>query len=261
MDGSDLNVGSVADLREVEEAIKVAKHVMLYTKHSMLAGNQATEFAVNMGFKKESLFGDNSKQIHKSWLESNCSTNFWINVTPDPTRSCGPYKPTEILESSTDTGTDSDSENHDTIGMIVIDDKGNIFCGTSTNGINYKIPGRVGDSPIPGAGTYCNNQYGAAAVTGKGDVSLRHLPSFLAVELLRNGFTPKEAADTVISRINEHYPTTFIAIIVTDKDGNYAAACNYGGLVSVFPFYVTDERGRRLENVTCFKSSSWFLNP
>lgn len=251
MDGSDFNMGAVADLREVKDAIKVAKHILLHTRHSFLVGNQATEFAVQMGFVRESLVSKHSKQQYFDWVKNNCQPNFWTNVVPDPSKSCGPYRAVEILNGST---YDYDkhnfgSENHDTIGMVVIDEKGNIFAGTSTNGARHKIPGRVGDSPIPGAGAYCDNKHGAAAATGDGDIMMRHLPSFLAVELLKNGLTPKKAADEVVRRMVEHYPEFSGGVIVADKNGNYAAACNNvdGG----FPFSVADEKGVRLEQVPC----------
>lgn len=256
MDGSDLNMGAVADLREVKDAIKVAKHVLLYTKHSFLAGNQATEFAVMMGFVRESLVSKHSKKQYFDWAKNNCQPNFWTNVVPDPSKSCGPYKAAEIFSGSTYDYEKHHfgSKNHDTIGMIVIDDEGRIFAGTSTNGAKHKIPGRVGDSPIPGAGAYCNNKYGAAAATGDGDTMMRHLPSFLAVELLRNGLSPKEAANEVVRRMIEHYPIFSGAVIVADKYGNYAAACNNvdGG----FPFSVADQKGVRIERVICVDVSS-----
>lgn len=251
MDGSDLNMGAVADLREVKDAIQVAKHVLLHTKHSFLAGNQATDFALGMGFTKESLVSKHSKKQYFEWIKNNCQPNFWTNVVPDPRKSCGPYKPSKVLyDASCDYNKHNfGSQNHDTIGMIVIDDHGNIFAGTSTNGAKHKIPGRVGDSPIPGAGAYCNNKYGAAAATGDGDTMMRHLPSFLAVELLRNGFSPKEAAEQVVHRMIEHYPEFSGAVVVADKHGNYAAACN--NVKDGFPFSLADDNGIRVEHVTC----------
>lgn len=103
------------------------------------------------------------------------------DVEPDPTDSCGPYIPTHensvnFHNKKTESSAFS-SKNHDTIGMIVIDINGNIAAGTSTNGANHKIPGRVGDSPIPGAGAYADSEVGAAVATGDGDVMMRFLPS------------------------------------------------------------------------------------
>ncbi|KAF4526387.1 hypothetical protein B566_EDAN012677 [Ephemera danica] len=114
---------------------------------------------------------------------------------------------------------------HDTIGMIVIDFKNQIAAGTSTNGMRHKIPGRVGDSPIPGSGAYADNEVGAACATGDGDILMRFLPSFLAVEEMRRGATPTDAAKTAINRIARHYPTTMGAVVAVNKNGEYGAAC------------------------------------
>lgn len=151
-DGKNMNVGAVGSLRNIKNAIAVAKHVLLYTRHTLLVGEQATDFAVMMGFKKESLTTSKSKKIWKDWKKSNCQPNFWINVQPDPSSSCGSYRPIaeeRLKVSSNDIDSLFSSSNHDTIGMVAIDVYGSIAAGTSTNGANHKIPGRVGDSPIP----------------------------------------------------------------------------------------------------------------
>lgn len=147
-----MNIGAVGSLRNIKDAIAVAKHVLLYTKHSLLVGEQATDFAVMMGFKKETLSTEKSRKIHKDWLQSKCQPNFWTNVIPSPDASCGPYVPMsdDFLTPSHDNYKSFfSSNNHDTIGMVAIDLNGNIAAGTSTNGANHKIAGRVGDSPIP----------------------------------------------------------------------------------------------------------------
>ncbi|KAL5291200.1 AGA family protein [Megaselia abdita] len=256
LDGSSLNMGAVANVRSIRYPIKVAKHVLLHTEHSILAGEEATEFAVKMGFKRESVFSNNSKQLHSDWLNSNCQPNSWNNVTPDPRKSCGPYKVNDNLSPTYNFDRNRiDSNNHDTIGMVVINEKGSIFTGTSTNGIHNKIPGRVGDAIVPGSGSYCNSKYGAAVVTGNGDYTMRHLPSFLAVEFLRNGLSPKEAVDKVIQRISEHDPyDKWFALIVDDKDGNYAVSCLDGDdIQDYFKYSVADEKGVRVETVSCVK--------
>lgn len=173
MDGKTMNMGAVAALRNVKDAIAVAKHVLLYTKHSMLVGSQATDFAEQQGFKRETLTTNSSKDIWKSWTAKQCQPNFWTNVTPNPQTTCGPYKPNQVDRVTQKPQTHQEYSvigygryNHDTIGMIVIDRQGNIAAGTSTNGARHKIPGRVGDSPIPGAGSYADNDVGAAAATG-----------------------------------------------------------------------------------------------
>ncbi|XP_063707549.1 N(4)-(Beta-N-acetylglucosaminyl)-L-asparaginase [Culicoides brevitarsis] len=238
MDGKTMKMGAVAALRNVKDAIAVAKHVLLYTKHSMLVGNQASDFAEQQGFRKETLTTNVSKQIWSEWRANNCQPNYWQNVRPDPRTTCGPYKPNKIVKINS---RDENSIfgygkfNHDTIGMLVIDREGNIAAGTSTNGARHKIPGRVGDSPIPGAGSYADNEIGAAAATGDGDIMMRFLPSFLAVELMRQGRTPSDAGRLAIERIIKHYPEFMGGIIAADKYGNYGAACHG---IDYFPFSV-----------------------
>ncbi|XP_075168206.1 N(4)-(Beta-N-acetylglucosaminyl)-L-asparaginase [Haematobia irritans] len=227
MDGLNMNVGAVAGLKEIKSASKVARMILEHSKHSLLVGGAATNFAEMMGFKRESLTTDKSKQMWQEWRDNNCQPNFWINVDPDPSLSCGPYKPKlmDVNDKQSYYSYKVDQWNHDTIGMIVIDSKGHIFAGTSSNGAKHKIPGRVGDSPVPGAGAYADNEVGAAVATGDGDVMMRFLPSFLAVESLRNGLTPEDAATKSMQRIARYYPDFSGGLVVADKDGNFAAAC------------------------------------
>nr|CAD7577164.1 unnamed protein product [Timema californicum] len=230
MDGSTMNMGAVGALRRVKNAISVARHVLDYTQHSLLVGDQATEFAVAMGFKEEPLETNASTKIWQQWKQNNCQPNFWMNVSPDPASTCGPYKPaTKSLTSKQyqQRGVKFGGEgNHDTIGMVAIDNRGKIAAGTSTNGASHKIPGRVGDSPIPGAGAYADGEVGAAAATGDGDVMMRFLPSLIAVEQLRSGITPSAAGENALRRIVALYPDFVGGIVVLSIDGQYGAACH-----------------------------------
>lgn len=256
MDGRTMNIGAVASLRDIKDAIAVARHVMENTKHTMLVGEQATDFAVQMGFKKETLGTVRSKAIYNEWRLRNCQPNFWTNVAPNPAMSCGPYEPVygqHTKSSMNDINSLFGPDNHDTIGMVVVDKSGNVAAGTSTNGASHKIPGRVGDSPIPGSGAYADNAVGGAAATGDGDILMRFLPSFLAVEFLRNGAMPDVAGEKALMRIAQHYPTFVGAIVVVDKDGNYGAACH--GLDS-FPFsvYNLESKQVKIEKRDCLRS-------
>lgn len=247
-----MNIGAVAALRNVKDAIAVARHVLENTRHSMLVGELATEFALQMGFKKESLTTPKSKEIWKNWRSNNCQPNFWVDVQPNPSRHCGPYTPLD--QNYIEYESYFDQQNHDTIGMIVIDKVGNIAAGTSTNGARHKIPGRVGDSPIPGAGGYADNQVGAAVATGDGDILMRFLPSFLSVEQLRLGLKPTEAAEFALRRVIRYYPKFSGAVVVADKNGNYGAAC-YG--IDEFPYtlFNPQENNVKVERIKCIKSS------
>ncbi|RZC36178.1 Asparaginase 2 domain containing protein, partial [Asbolus verrucosus] len=166
-------MGAVGGLRRVKSAMKVARNVLDYTTHSFIVGDLATEFAKKFKFPEESLSTNYSLNIRKEWKSNKCQPNFWRNVKPDPTLNCGPYEPTTSTAASHDY---SSSDSHDTIGMIAIDENGNVVAGTSTNGLTHKIPGRVGDSPIAGAGAYADNDVGAAVATGNGDLMMRFLP-------------------------------------------------------------------------------------
>lgn len=249
-----MNIGAVAALRNIKNAIEVARHVLENTKHTLIVGEQATEFAVMMGFKREPLSTETSQKMWTDWTENNCQPNFWENVVPNPSMSCGPYSP--VSDNSIDkyfnvNSPTFDSKNHDTIGMIVIDQQGNISAGTSTNGARNKIPGRVGDSPIPGAGAYADNNVGAASATGDGDIMMRFLPSLMAVEHMRNSKTPKEAAELALKRIALFYPNFMGAIVVADKKGNYAAACHG---FNEFPYsvYNPETKDDIVKRVKCF---------
>lgn len=246
----------MGSLRRVKSAISVARKVLENTRHSFLVGDLATEFAVQMGFKEESLQTESSRTKWEEWKSNKCQPNFWMNVSPDPTTACGPYKPNNPEESLTgdlvkDNEVDVDgvgfggAGNHDTIGLIAIDADGNVASGTSTNGATFKVSGRVGDSPIPGAGSYADNQVGGAAATGDGDVMMRFLPSFLAVESMRHGLTPALAAQVSIERIVERHPDFMGAVIAVNLEGQIGAACHG---IGEFPFTVAaQETGGQVE--------------
>jgi N4-(beta-N-acetylglucosaminyl)-L-asparaginase len=228
MDGVTHDVGSVGGLRRIRDAISVARAVMNYTTHTLLVGDMATNFALEMGFKQEETHSPSSMQKWIDWYKNNCQPNYRRNVLPDPSFNCGPYTP--IKESTKNNvkrfNTEIGKSNHDTIGMIAIDSNGNIAGGTSTNGASHKVPGRVGDSPIVGSGAYVDNEVGGACGTGDGDVLMRFLPAYQTVESMRNGMNPSDAAADAIKRIAKFYPKFAGALVAIDKYGNHGAACN-----------------------------------
>ncbi|CAL4145456.1 unnamed protein product, partial [Meganyctiphanes norvegica] len=230
MDGITHDVGAVGALRRIKDVISVARAVMEYTTHTLLVGEQATQFALAMGFKEESLTTNGSTSIFNRWKDSNCQPNYWKNVVPDPKTSCGPYTPSNKLVHTKHSvaleGKNYNIDNHDTIGMIAIDLNGNIAAGTSTNGATHKVPGRVGDSPIPGSGAYADKFAGGAAATGDGDIMMRFMPSLVAVEGMRDGLSPRKAAEKAIQQIALYHPDYFGAVIAVTIKGEYGAACN-----------------------------------
>lgn len=253
MNGDLMEVGAVADLRRIKNAVGVARAVMERTSHTLLVGESATLFAENMGFAAEDLTTDKSLNIFSEWLKGNCQPNYRKNVSPDPSKHCGPYKPQVSVLFEERRG-HANIHSHDTIGMIALDQDGHVAAGTSTNGATHKIPGRVGDSPIAGAGAYADSSVGGAAATGDGDVMMRFLPSYLAVEQMRGGVDPTTACQTAISRIKKHYPGFFGAVICANVTGHYGAACNKVPGLSQFHFVVSNSESDTplLKSVDCF---------
>ncbi|ESO03549.1 hypothetical protein HELRODRAFT_79843 [Helobdella robusta] len=244
MDGTTMDVGAVGNLRGIREASSVARDVLLRTEHSLLVGSLASDFAVKMGYKFRNLSSNESINMWQMWKKNNCQPNFWQNVTPDSKKFCGPYRPIDVnhdninknCDSSNDDNIVFDSTNHDTVSIVAIDFNGSVAVGTSSNGAKYKIPGRVGDSPIVGSGGYADSEVGGAGATGDGDVMMRFSPSFHAVELMRNGMDPISATELVIGRIRRHYPMFSGAVIAANVNGEFGrAACNGW---SSFPFTV-----------------------
>lgn len=156
MDGATMKSGAVAGLRRVRDAISVARAVLDRTSHTLLAGDLATAFAVQNGFREESLQTDTTRARCAAWRAAACQPNYRLNVSPDPRSSCGPYAPPLAgqpppLQPARSVAPQA---SHDTISMIAIDAKGAMAAGTSTNGASFKVPGRVGDGPITGSGSY-----------------------------------------------------------------------------------------------------------
>jgi isoaspartyl peptidase/L-asparaginase-like protein (Ntn-hydrolase superfamily) len=168
--------GSVTFLQHIKHPISVARLVMEKTPHVMLSGAGALKFALENGFLKENLLTEKAKQAWEKWLEKS------------------EYDPVINIE------------NHDTIGMLAIDKENHVAGACTTSGLGYKMHGRVGDSPVIGAGLYADDEVGAATATGMGELVLKTLGSFLMVELMRSGYSPQEACEEGIRRIVEKIP-------------------------------------------------------
>jgi N4-(beta-N-acetylglucosaminyl)-L-asparaginase len=218
MVGIDQNTGAVAALRGIKDATKVARDVLLKTKHSILAGELATEFAVGLGYPKEDLSSDFSRGLYKDWVENGCQPNFWVDG-----RGCESGNSTQSITIEERKRWASE-KNHDTIGQIALQSDGRMAIGMSSNGARHKIAGRVGDAPIPGAGGYVDDEVGACVATGDGDVMMRFSPAFLGVELMRNGFSPQQATDETVGRIAAKDSGFSGALICVSKYGTHAAA-------------------------------------
>ena len=195
------NCGAVSYLQHIKNPISVARKVMEETPHVMLSGKGALDFALKKGFKKENLLTEKAANLWKEWL-----------VTSQ-------YKPIVNIE------------NHDTIGLLAIDEKRNISGACTTSGMAWKLHGRVGDSPIIGAGMYVDNEIGGACATGVGELVMKTLGSFLIVELMRQGMNPQEACEEAVMRIvsKEEYKNMQVGYLAIDKNGNYGAYAIHPG--------------------------------
>lgn len=196
------NIGAVAALQHIVHPSSVARAVMEKTPHVFLVGEGALKFALDQGFKKENLLTEESEKEWKEWLK-----------TSD-------YKPVINIE------------NHDTIGMIALDSSGNLSGCCTTSGLAFKMHGRVGDSPIIGAGLYVDNEVGAATATGHGEEVIRVTGSFLVVELMRQGKSPQKACEEAVKRIHKKFQlrkkdisNTQIGFIAINKKGEYGGYC------------------------------------
>jgi N4-(beta-N-acetylglucosaminyl)-L-asparaginase len=241
MDGTTMKSGSVAALRRIKNAIGVARAVLEHTSHTMLAGDFATSFAESNGFVAENLTTEASAAKCAAWRAGACQPNYRLDVTPDPALSCGPYVPlkshshSDSSLSETGAAKEEDDEGneerkaktkvgHDTISMIALDGKGGMAAGTSTNGLGFKVPGRVGDGPITGSGSYVDAEVGGCGATGDGDIMMRFLPCYQAVESLRRGMTPLEAAEDAVWRMVKKYPEVSSGIVVVNTKGEHGGA-------------------------------------
>lgn len=224
MDGSSFAVGAVAALRRVRDAAAVARAVMERSAHTLLAGDQATAFAVQNGFVEQSLSTEASAAACRRWEAARCQPNFRRNVQPDARASCGPYTPAPPppLRASPPPGASRAS--HDTLSLVALHASGRLAAATTTNGAAHKMPGRVGDGPIPGSGSYVDSDVGGCGATGDGDIMMRFLPCYQAVESMRRGMSPADAAADAVARIAAKFPSVKAGLVVVDKDGRHAGA-------------------------------------
>jgi N4-(beta-N-acetylglucosaminyl)-L-asparaginase len=214
MYGPNHNCGSVACLENIKTPSSVARVVMERTDHIMLAGEDAKKFAIMHGFKEENLLTEKARIEWLKWKENMSKEDDWL-----PPAS-GKYK----TEKERITGT---------INLLGISREGDIAGITTTSGLAWKIPGRIGDSPIIGAGLYLDNEVGAAGATGRGEEVIRTCGSFYVVEKMREGISPQKACETICKRIidinggpkNVNFNDKFIAV---NKQGAVGCAAIRG---------------------------------
>ena len=234
MHGPTHNAGAVAALQNIRNPSKVARIVMERTDHVLLVGKGALQFARRHGFKEENLLTDEARKIWLRWKENLSDKDDWFG----------------------DSELDTEKERiTGTINCNALDMHGNLSGVTTTSGLAYKIPGRVGDSPIIGAGLYVDNEVGACGSTGRGEENLKNLSSFMVVEYMRMGKSPEEACLAVCRRIVNHAR----AHGLKDKDGkvtfnvefyaiNKAGHFGSAAIKGPYEYSICDKNGNRHMN-------------
>ncbi|MEM7474234.1 MAG: N(4)-(beta-N-acetylglucosaminyl)-L-asparaginase [Planctomycetota bacterium] len=212
MDGATQKAGSVAALEGYPNPVSVARRVMETTKHVMLAGEDAAAFAARNGFQPREMLTPGARAAWEKWKAQKEQS-----ISPGP-------------------------ENHDTIALLGVDNESTVVGGCSTSGLAFKLPGRVGDSPIIGSGLYVDGEVGAAGATGVGENIMRYCGSFLIVEYMRQGKSPTDACIAAIRRIasGEKKPPSELSVnfVAINKDGVVGAA----GTDKVFRCAIVDPK-------------------
>jgi N4-(beta-N-acetylglucosaminyl)-L-asparaginase len=274
MHGPTKRAGAVGCLEDIATPSLVAKAVMDYTDHIMLVGHDAKRFALKMGFTEQNLLTEKSRLEWIKWKTRLNPNDSWLepaDTTAIPSQPSPRPSPAPRRNPPTGDGGNGEKITYDeygvahtwgTINMNAVDANGDLSSVTTTSGIAWKVPGRVGDSPIVGAGQYCDNTVGAAGSTGRGESNIKVCGAFLAVELMRQGMSPEQAIIKVMERVlamtekrllNErgrpYFDLQFYALA---KDGRFAAATAYEG----FQFAVCDAQGpRHVDCAYLFKAS------
>ena len=207
------NCGAVAALEHIAHPISVARRVMEKTPHVLLVGEGALQFALAEGFPKETLLTPESEQAWHDWLKT------------------AKYQPVSNSEKTSygsgPSGKPGDKHNHDTLGILAIDAAGHLSGACTTSGMAFKMRGRVGDSPIIGAGLYVDDEVGAATSTGVGEEVIRNVGSFLVVELMRQGRSPQQACEEAVRRIVKRRPDASkslqVGFLALNKQGDVGA--------------------------------------
>jgi N4-(beta-N-acetylglucosaminyl)-L-asparaginase len=239
----EFNCGSVAFLEKIKHPISVARKVMEQTPHVMLVGEGAQQFAIEQGFTLENgKLSESADKAYKQWLKKSTYKPV-INIERQ-----APKSATSQLEDKYKAPTrfSNGDWNHDTIGMVALDANGNLSGSCTTSGAGFKLRGRVGDSPIIGAGLYVDNEVGAVVATGQGEDVIRVAGASAVVEHMRQGKTPKEACRLVVEKIRrikkEKAADIQVCFIALNKNGEHGSYALHKG----FNYAVQNANGAQL---------------
>ncbi|MGB3851835.1 MAG: N(4)-(beta-N-acetylglucosaminyl)-L-asparaginase [Tunicatimonas sp.] len=226
------NCGAVAFLERIKHPVSVARRVMEQTPHVMLVGAGAQQFALQNGFALEPAeLSPTAEAAYQDWLkEARYEPVINVENQPATQSGTGPAAPSRLPDGTT---------NHDTMGTIALDTRGNVSGMCTTSGMGFKMRGRVGDSPIIGAGLYVDNEAGAAVATGQGEEVIRHCGTHLVTEYMRDGLSPQQACKKAVGRIvsrdkarAKDFQVAFIAINKAGEIGAFAVQPGFSYTVS-----------------------------
>lgn len=249
------NCGAVMGLEHIMHAIAVARLVMEKTPHVQLVGAGALQFALERGFKKQNLLTPEAEKAWRNWLKT---SNYDPMIT---VRNVEERIEKEEKEKGKNKVKDEDEKmpwpasdlNHDTIGMVALDAKGNLSGACTTSGMAYKMHGRVGDSPIIGAGMFVDNEVGAATATGVGEEVVRICGAHTIIEMMRQGYSPEEACKKAIERVvkrhGEKGKSLQVGFIALNRNGEHGAFAIAKGV----SYAVRSNEGEQV-----FQVKSWF---
>jgi isoaspartyl peptidase/L-asparaginase-like protein (Ntn-hydrolase superfamily) len=215
MDGTDLSAGAVCGVRGIVPVISVARRVMEDTPHVMIAGEAARRFAISKGFRPRNLMTAENIRRYDEWRQSPAE------VEKEYVHSAGEHY-------------------GDTVTMLGFESPGHVVAASSTSGLSWKIAGRVGDSPIIGAGIYADDEVGCAGATGWGEELWKAAASFRAVENMRQGMTPQKACEAVVAQMIRRQPKSHemaCVVFAMDNKGSYGAANTKGE----FPLWICQD--------------------
>jgi N4-(beta-N-acetylglucosaminyl)-L-asparaginase len=236
------NCGSVAFLERIKHPVSVARRVMEKTPHVMLVGSGAQQFAIAEGFPlEEQKLSPDAQKTYDEWLKK---SEYKPIINIENKGNHGPSAPAKL---------ESGDWNHDTIGMVAMDAKGNLSGSCTTSGLGFKMRGRLGDSPIIGAGLFVDNEVGACTATGQGEDVIRIAGSHTVIELMRQGLSPEAACKKAIERIvkikGEKVKDIQVAFLALNKKGQAGSFAIHKG----FSYAVKSNEVEKL-----ISAKSWF---
>ena len=247
MDGRTLRGAGVAALQRIRHAAKVAHCLLEQTTRVLLVGEGALEFARANGFAEEDLLTERARKMWLYWKRSRSSVDDWRTPPRDEDLDLQAWFDKHFYRNS-------DSKHHGTVHCAAQNAQGDLACATTTSGHAFKLPGRVGDSPILGAGLYADNEAGSCGSIGHGEANLRHLSSFAVVQRMRSGASPLDAAMQVLQDIADRCeedwkddngrPKFNLQLFILNASGEHQGAAIWPGK----QIAVVDEAGPRLED-------------